>query len=67
MGDNRTNSAVNAIILIATAIGVAWLATKIARTPEGTYRLLVIGAAVAFVTLLIAIPAGIKRMRGRTR
>lgn len=51
------------IAMIPIAGLVAWLATKIARTPEGSYRLLVIGAAIVIVTLLVAIPAGVQRLR----
>ena len=58
---NRTIAIALAMIPIAAL--VIWLTTKVARTQEGNYRLLVIGVAIVVVTLLIAIPAGIQRLR----
>lgn len=52
-----------ALALIPIAGLVVWLTTKIARTPEGDYRLMVIGATMALVMLLIAIAAVVQRVR----
>lgn len=42
---------------------VLWLVTKMARTPQGDYRLLVIGGAMVFMAVVIAIASAIGKLR----
>lgn len=52
-----------ALFFAAIVALIAWLATKMARTDDAQYRLLVIGIAIGALAIGIAIAGGIKRAR----
>ena len=42
---------------------IVWLVDRMARTPEGDYRLLVIAGTIAIITALIGLAGGFQRLR----